>query len=143
MPGPLVVDTQASPDAVTSMLATDQFKELFQSRLTKWITWSREGPTHAMGKIPYLRSKNLSVFRFHVHLEAAGTGSHGTVTVESTYFFLRNRWIIYALGLLLFCVGVLFPIVGFSLLDKRVAEIQADIANTLRSWKPPSSEELS
>lgn len=131
MHAPIAVQLKASPDTVTGMLATDHFKDQFQGRSTKWITWNKDGPTHAVGKVPYLRSKNLSGVRFHVNLEATEGGSHGTVTVEPTAFFLKNRWIVYALGLLMFCVGVLFPIIGFSMLDKRVAEMQADIANTL------------
>ena len=128
---PIAIQLKSSPDTVTSMLATDYFKEQFQSRLTKWITWNKDGPTHAAGKVPYLRSKNLSGVRFHVILEATDGGSNGTVTVEPTDFFLKNRWVVYALGLLMCCVGVLFPVIGFSMFDKRVAEMQADIAETL------------
>lgn len=128
---PLSISLEAPPDTVGGMLATDQFRDLFQVRNTRSITWSANGLTHIIGKIPYLRNKNLSGVRFHVHLETAESGNRGTIAVEPTSFFLKNRWIVYGLGLLMCGVGVLFPLIGFSLFDKRVAEIQADIANTL------------
>jgi hypothetical protein len=130
----LTVHVGAKPETVGSMLVTDQFTNLFQVRYSQWITWSPEGTTHIIGKIPYLRSKNLSAYRFHVHLEGENGGSRATITTEEAAFFLKNKWIVYAAGLMMCCVGVVFPIVGLSLLEKRIRETQADIAKALATW---------
>lgn len=131
MYAPLSVSLETPPDSVAGMLATDQYQDLFQVRNTRSITWGSDGPTHVIGKISYLKNKNLSGVRFHVHLEPIENGSRATIAVEPRSFFLRSRWIVYALGLLMCGVGVLFPLVGFSMFDKRVAEIQSDVANAL------------
>ncbi len=131
---PVTISVGAPLAKIKGVLETDGLMNFFQVSHTKVIKWGEYDANHTVGKIAYLRRKKLSGFRFHIYFESVGQGTNVTVSVEPTAFFYKNKWIVYLAGLVMCGIGIIFPLVGFSLLDQRVNSIVADLCNSILTW---------
>lgn len=128
---PATLRVDAPIEFVKRIVETDGLQPHFRISHSRVIKWASYSPNHTVGKIPYLRRKKLSVFRFHPHFENVANGAQITVSAETNYFFYKNKWILYLLGLTMCGVGILFPVFGFRLMERRVDSIITDICNSI------------
>lgn len=100
----------------------------------RWIQWQATSPTTLAGKIPYLRGKNISQYVFASTLSAEPDGTRVTLTATRGSFAAVAIPMVYVLGLLMCCVGVIFPLIAIPRFEKLVAQAVASSGSALSAW---------
>ena len=102
-----------------------------QVHLAKYIKWARSEGNILVGRIPYLRSKNLCVYKFRLQPVA---NDRINIAVVATSFAHILWPLAFILGLLMFFVTVIFPIIGLLVINNRLGKIQEDLRQALEAW---------
>lgn len=102
-----------------------------QVRHAKYIKWKRSEGNILVGRIPYLRSRDLSIYEFRLQPVTNDRINIAVVATSLVYILVPLAFI---LGLLMFCVAVIFPIILLYAINNRLGKIQADIQQALEAW---------
>ena len=102
-----------------------------QVRHAKYINWRRSEGNVLVGRIPYLRSRDLSIYEFRLQPVTNDRINIAVVATSLVYILVPLAFI---LGLLMFCVAVIFPIILLYAINNRLGNIQADIQQALEAW---------
>jgi len=102
-----------------------------QDRQAKHIKWARSEGNILVGRIPYLRSKNLCIYKFHLQPVTNDRINIAVVATSLVYILVPLAFI---LGLLIFCAGVILPIFFLLVINNRLGKIQEDLRQALEAW---------
>ena len=102
-----------------------------QVRHAKYIKWARSEDNILVGRIPYLRSKNLCIYKFRLQPVTNDRINIAVVATSLVYILVPLGFI---LGLLMFCVGVILPIFLLLVINNMLGKIQEDLRQALEAW---------
>ena len=121
---------------------TDAFKAVENGELSsflhsnraKWIKWTRTEGNGLVGRIPYLRSKNMSVHRFRLHPIPSQEGTKIGITVEATGIVYILVPLGFIIGLLMCCVGAIPFLIAVIAINNQLGHIQEELRQALEAW---------
>ena len=102
-----------------------------QYRPAKHIKWARAEGNILVGRIPYLRSKHLCIYKFRLQPVTNDRINTAVVATSLVYILVPLAFIF---GLLMFCVCVIFPIISLLVINNMLGEIQEDLRQALEAW---------
>jgi len=102
-----------------------------QVRHAKYIKWRRSEGNILVGRIPYIRSRDLSIYEFRLQPVTNDRINIAVVATSLVYILMPLAFI---LGLLMFCVAVIFPIILLFAINNRLGKIQEDLRQALGAW---------
>ncbi|MCL0048418.1 hypothetical protein M1N20_03100 [Dehalococcoidia bacterium] len=117
----LETELKHSPERVRKALVERELEPYFkksgwltQGSVARHIRWHAESDGNLLGKLSYFRSKHLCVFQFRVQLKPSRTGTRAVLLAQHGSFSPLLRFLLYAAGLCVFGVGVVFSYLGES-----------------------------
>lgn len=137
----LVTELKHPPERVRKALVENELEPFFKAsgRLTqgsvaRYIRWHAEPDGTLLGKLSYFRSKNLCVFRFRMQLEPSETGTRVALLAQHGPFSPLLRFLIYAVGLCVFGVGVVFSYLGDKAIQRGLLKSVQYLERHLKMW---------
>ena len=135
------LELRHSPDRVMAAILGGDLDSYFQESgwltrggAARWIKWQKQSDNSLVGKLGYFRAKNLSVFRFRVELHPLVDGSKATVLAEHGPYSPMLRFLLYALGLCMCVVGVVFSILGDKIIQRGLFNVVDTLQRHLMMW---------
>jgi hypothetical protein len=107
---------------------------LTQGSVARGIRWHAESDGTLLGKLSYFRSKDLCVFRFRVQLEPSGTGTRAVLLAQHGPFSPLLRFLLYAVGLCMFVVGVVFSFLVDKAMQRGLLKSVEYLVRHLKMW---------
>jgi len=101
-----------------------------QVRLAKRIKWTRSEGNILVGRLPYSKS-GLSMYKFRLQ---PVTNDRINITVVASRFVYILWPMAFVLGLLMFCVGVIIPIILLLMTNNMLGKIPEDLRQALEAW---------
>lgn len=129
------------PERVRSALLGNELEPYFKQ--SGWrasgsagsgIQWSSQPDGSLLGKMGYFRSKNLSVFRFAVGLDADEAGTRVVLRAQHGPFSQFLRLVLYAGGLLFCLVGVILPYLADKGIQRGLSKVVEYLGEHLKMW---------
>jgi hypothetical protein len=137
----LETELKHSPERVRKALIESELEPYFkksgwltQGSAARHIRWRAESDGNLLGKLSYFRSKNLSIFRFRVQLEPSGTGTRAVLFAQHGPFSPLLRFLLYAVGLCMFIVGVVFSYLGDKAIQRGLLKSVQYLKRHLKMW---------
>ena len=126
--------TNSTAEQALEAVMNGELLPFLRSSHAKWISWTRAEGNALVGHIPYLRSRDLSIFRFRLRPPASGNDTQVLVTVEGTGIAYVLIPLSFAIGCLMCCVGAIFPTILSIAINSRLGQIQEELRQALEAW---------
>lgn len=137
----LKAELKHSPERVRKALVEKELEPYFkksgwltQGSVARHIRWRAESDNNLLGKLSYFRSKHLSVFRFRVQLEPSATGTRVVLLAQHGPFSPLLRLLLYAAGLCVFGIGVVFSYLGDKAVQRGLLKSVQYLDRRLKMW---------
>ncbi len=122
--------------------ATDAFRAVENGELSsflhsnraKWINWTRSEGNSLVGRIPYLRSKNMSVHRFRLHPIPSQEDTKIGIAVEATGIVYILVPLGFIIGFLMCCVGAIPFLIAVIAINNQLGQIQEELRQAIEAW---------
>ena len=100
---------------------------------SKYIKWSRSEGNILVGQIPFLRAgkSGLSLYKFRLQQV---TNDRINIAILATSFVYILVPLIFIVGLLMFFVPVIIPIIVLLFTNNTLKKIQEDLRQALEAW---------
>lgn len=128
-------------ERVTKAFVENELEPYFKKsgRLTvgsaaRGIRWHAEPDGNLVGKVSYFRSANLSIFRFRVQLESSEAGTRAVILVQNGPFSPFFRFLLYAIGLCVFVVGLVFSFLADKVMQRGLLRTVQYLEQHLKMW---------
>lgn len=131
MPEIVVALLHSTPEEILAAVERGEIKAFLHDRQARFIRWKRSAGNILTGRIPYVRSKNLCLHEFSLQ-----PISHQSIRVEAraiplAYLLMALSGVI---GLLMCCVGIVFPIIILVAVNGRIEQIRRDLQQAIEAW---------
>jgi hypothetical protein len=134
-------DLRNTPERVRSAILGGEIEPYFkqsgwltQGGTARWIKWQPLPDGSLEGKLGYFRSKNLCVFRFKAELQPLAGGSRVTLLAQHGPFSPFLRFLLYAIGICMCVVGVVFSYLGDQAIQRGLSKVVENLQRHLTMW---------
>jgi hypothetical protein len=138
---PVTLAVQQKSDRVRAAFLSQELQPFFGKErilndpgVGRWIQWKAVSTTALVGKIPYLRGKNISRYVFTATMSEVAAGTEVSLAAARDSFAAVAIPMVYVLGLLMCCVGVVFPAIAVPRIEKHVTQALSSTAGALTAW---------
>jgi hypothetical protein len=131
--------SNATADEALKAAERGELAGFLQTDHAKWIKWTRSEGSSLVGNVPYLRAKSLSVYKFHLYPVDTQKDKGIRITSETPTIAYALWAVVFIFGCLMFCVGIILPILLITLVNNRIGQIREDIRQAFEAWDKTKS----
>ncbi len=125
--------SNSTSEEALRVVENGELTPFLQVRHAKYIKWARSEGNILVGQIPFLQAgkSGLSLYKFRLQ---PVTNDRINITVVATSLVYILVPLAFILGLLMFCVTVIIPIILLLFINNTLGKIQEDLRQALEAW---------